>query len=187
MLGVDNPWDNGEGRGLLSSRHPVVGLHPAAAVDDFVVELFQFQLVHGFLAGEVAEQVADGAGGGGFGEFAIVLHGGVLAPHGVLRHGLVVGVVAEVGQVQAVGELAVAGGALDLDPHLLRDILALRQGAEQVVVPLFLRRQFLDQGADALADLRDQRGVEIARASLEAGGGDNVRRRRRPTASRGIR
>jgi hypothetical protein len=46
---------------------PAFRLHPAA-VHHFVIQPFQFVLVLGFLAGEVDEEVVDGAGFGAVGE-----------------------------------------------------------------------------------------------------------------------
>ena len=42
-------------------------------MDGLVVELLQGEFVLGLFAGEVAEEVADGALGGGLGEFGICL------------------------------------------------------------------------------------------------------------------
>ena len=64
---------------------------------NLVVAFFQFLFVLQFLLGQKRECVLEGAGRGFFGEGGVLLHGGVFTAQGVLQHGLVVGVVSQIG------------------------------------------------------------------------------------------
>ncbi len=69
----------------------------------------------------------------------------------------------------AVGKPAVTGGGFHQGAHLLFQVLALGQLAEQVEVALFPFRQFLNQSAQVLADLGDHSSVEVTDGPFETG------------------